>query len=294
MRILPTWYRQAHEEQMVDQLLFDDGGVLGPGQARLSWQEKFGMLQLAVRTHLPASGTPGAPARAIRRAGVVRALGLLGLLSGVLNFGISVAQSLWAPYPNEPNVLEVMTMWNLSDIVPIVALVLLAKEKRTSAKVAMGASLVSSWVCMLIVGVVPEWFLLQLPAAVAFACLCSGFHRDAPMPSVRRPAMWSAWAFAFPLGGALLHNGFLLTPWNNVMTVAAAVFGVRVVAFIRGDAALGRALSLFAFLLAPTVAVIYYSAPRLYLESCSIAGALLLLSVLLPVGRASIPSARLL
>ncbi|MDT7787298.1 MAG: hypothetical protein QOF58_5717, partial [Pseudonocardiales bacterium] len=86
------------------------------------------------------------------------------------------------------------------------------------------------------------WSAFQLPSLVTFGCLCLGFHRDAPTPPARRLLWWGGGAVLLGVAGGFA-TGLVL------IVIALITVVVRVVAFVRGDFVLGRALSLFGVLL---------------------------------------------
>ncbi|HUQ57637.1 hypothetical protein [Lentzea sp.] len=229
--VLPRWYRQDREEEMVGIFLADRTDDLDLEHGWPGWGETWAVLGLAVRTHLAAGAALGGGVR--WRGEVVRALGMIGLLVGLLQAGASVTGSgLSGPGSG-------MLVLNL---VPVAAFVALLAGKRTTAKVLAFVAVATG---LLLGPLMGTWLLFQLPAVVTFACLCLGFHREAPTPPAGRLAWWG--------GGALLL-GLVAGPWLGTVAVIAVLVVVRVVALVRGDFVLGRALSLFAVLeLGPVV-----------------------------------------
>jgi hypothetical protein len=115
---------------------------------------------------------------------------------------------------------------------------------------------------------------------LTFLCLCLGFHKDAPTPPVR-PLVW--WA-----GGAVvLGLAEIVAMGSGVLVLAAAVLGLRVYAYVRDDALLGRALSVFAVVFGGSAAITYIPAPPEYQKYVVVAAALLVISAAAPVRRAS-------
>jgi hypothetical protein len=205
------------------------------------WGEAAAMLGLAVRTHLAAG--VNVPAKAVWRGEVVRALGLIGLLLGVFYAGAAIS-SLSIAYGN-PEWAPVITWWRFLELAPLVAFGALLSGRRTLAKVAAFAPVVLTVQTLVQSGHVFLWGAFQLPAIVTFLCLCLGFHREAPTPPARRLLWWG--------GGALLLGllgGF--ATGTGLLAIALITLVTRVVAFVRGDFVLGRAVSLFALVqLAP-------------------------------------------
>ncbi|MCP2244387.1 hypothetical protein LX86_003117 [Lentzea aerocolonigenes] len=240
LKVLPRWYRQDREEEMVGIFLADRTDELDLEHSWPGWGETGAVLGLAVRTHLAAGAAlTNVPMKVAWRGEIVRALGMIGLLLGVFYAGASITSMVYAY--QHPEIVGGLTWMRVFDVAPIVAFVALLAKKRTTAKLA---ALAAALPAVVTVGPhIGAWLLFQLPSLVTFVALCLGFHREAPTPPVRRLAWWG--------GGALLVGvlgGFALGAF--VVPVAAVV--LRVVAFVRGDFVLGRALSVFAVLeLAP-------------------------------------------
>ncbi|MGE7059886.1 hypothetical protein ACQKHW_12005 [Staphylococcus hominis] len=242
LKALPRWYREDREEEMVGIFLVGRDDDLDLEHGWPGWGETQAVLGLAVRTHLAAgAGLTGVPAGVMWRGEVVRALAVIGLLVGVLYAGASIAGVvLESANPELPARSAGMVLF---DLLPIAAFAALLAGRRTTAKVVAFAAAVPA---LPVFG--PQagsWLLWQLPSLVAFAALCLGFHREAPTPPAARLAWW---------GGGALVLGVAAWVVPGPFVVAAALVVLRVVAFVRGDFVLGRALSLFAVLqLAPVV-----------------------------------------
>ncbi|MFI6102242.1 hypothetical protein ACIA8G_42390 [Lentzea sp. NPDC051213] len=238
LRVLPKWYRQDREEEMVGLFLVERTDELDLEHSWPGWGETFAMLGLAVRTHLAAgSGMTQAPAKAVWRGEVVRALGMIGLLLGVFYAGGAITSMAFAY--NHPEIVNALTWLRVFDFAPVVAFVALLAGKRTLAKVAALAAVMPAFVSLADLQHILSWLAFQVPSIVTFVALCLGFHREAPTPPVRRLAWWGGGALLFGLAG-----GFALGA--GPLAVVLVTFIVRVVAFVRGDVVLGRALSLFA------------------------------------------------
>ncbi len=234
------------------------------------------MLGLAVRTHLAAgSGMTSAPTKAVWRGEVVRALGMIGLLLGVFYAGAAVT-SLAVAFGN-PEWAPMITGWRVLELGPVVAFVALLSGRRTLAKVAAAAPVVLTVVSLGQPGYVLLWGVFQLPHFVTFLCLCLGFHREAPTPPARRLAWWGGGALLLGLVGGVATG-------TGLIVIALLTMIVRVVAFVRGDVVLGRALSLFAVLQLAPIAFLFRG------EIAGIAiglGVLLVLTAVAPVRRPS-------
>ncbi|MFD5827011.1 hypothetical protein ACFWGZ_16190, partial [Lentzea sp. NPDC060358] len=235
LKVLPGWYRRDREEEMVGIFLAGREDDLDLEHGWPGWGETWAVLGLAVRTRFAAGAAPGASGAAWHGE-VARALGVIGLLAGVLQAGVSIqsaAVTSGLPGPGAGALYAVL---------PVAAFAALLAGKRTAAKLL---ALVSIGPGVLFGTFVGTWLVFQLPAIVTFACLCLGFHREAPTPPPGRLAWWG--------GGALLL-GVLAGPLLGTVALIAAVAVVRVFALVRGDFVLGRALSVFAVLeLGPVV-----------------------------------------
>ncbi|KOV89985.1 hypothetical protein [Nocardia sp. NRRL S-836] len=238
--VLPRWYRRDREEEMVGIFLAERTDELDLEHSWPGWAETWSTLGLAVRTHLAAGAAlTRVPDGARWRGEVVRALGVLGLLLGVFYAGAAITGL----------VLGEVTWVQLFELAPIAAFVLLLAGERTPAKVAAGLVVVPVAVALVDQAHVLVWAAFQVPWLVTFACLCLGFHREAPTPPARRLAWWGGGAVVLGLAAGLATGAGLLA----VVLLAVVV---RVVAFVRGDVVLGRALAVFAVLMLGPVAVL--------------------------------------
>lgn len=277
LRVLPRWYRQDREEEMVGIFLAERDDDLDLEHSWPGWGETWAILGLAVRTHLAAgAGLGSVPAKVMWRGEVVRALGMLGLLLGLF-YATAAVVNLVArsdgEYPLE------FALWRVLELGPFVAFGALLSGRRTLAKIAAAGPVLVAVVSMTLPHNPLLWGLFQLPSFVTLACLCLGFHREAPTPPVRRLAWWGGGAVALGvLGGVATGVGLISI---GLITVV-----VRVVAFVRGDAVLGRALSLFAVLqLVPLVFLVFADAGVFVLAGGL--AALLVLVAVAPVRRRS-------
>lgn len=240
LRVLPKWYRQDREEEMVGLFLADRTDDVDLEHGWPGWGEAAAMAGLAVRTHLAAGAAlANVPAKVVWRGEVVRALGMIGLLLGIFFAGAAVT-GMAVAYGN-PEWAPQVSWWRLLEIGPVVAFGALLGGRRTLAKVAAFAPVLLAVSSLGEYRYVLMWSAFQLPSLVTFVCLCLGFHREAPTPPARRLLWWG--------GGALLLGvvgGF--ASGLGLVLVALVTVVMRVVAFVRGDFVLGRALSLFAVL----------------------------------------------
>ncbi len=276
LKVLPKWYRHDREEEMVGLFLADRTDDLDLEHSWPGWGETGAMLGLAVRTHLAAgSAITQAPTKAVWRGEVVRALGMIGLLLGVFYAGAAVT-SLAVAFGN-PEWAPMITRWRVLELGPVVAFVALLSGRRTLAKVAAAAPVLLTVVSLGQPGYVLLWGMFQLPHFVTFLCLCLGFHREAPTPPARRLAWWGGGALLLGLVGGVATG-------TGLVVIALLTMIVRVVAFVRGDVVLGRALSLFAVLQLAPIAFLFGG------EIAGIAiglGVLLVLTAVAPVRRPS-------
>ncbi|MFI6102241.1 hypothetical protein ACIA8G_42385 [Lentzea sp. NPDC051213] len=271
LKVLPRWYRQDREEEMVGLFLAGRTDELDLEHSWPGWGETFAMLGLAVRTRFAAVGEQ------VWLGEVVRAVGVLGMLLG-LTYVVPSVYRTFAPQDT-----PVWTIgWLLWALAPLVAFGLLLGGRRTAAKVVSGLLLMPLALQVAMPGTGFTALLYQLPHVVTFACLCLGFHRDAPAPPARRLAWWG--------GGALVLGLAEMLVWGSGGTViAVAVFGVRVFALVRGDFVLGRALSIFGVLLLGPLAIMIAYGPRETAVFAVVAAALLVVSAAAPVRRVRVP-----
>ncbi|MDX8148668.1 hypothetical protein SK854_41585 [Lentzea sp. BCCO 10_0061] len=266
LRVLPRWYRQDREEEMVGIFLAERDDDLDLEHSWPGWGETGAILGLSVRTHLAAGAAlTSVPAKVVWRGEVVRALGMIGLLLGVfyataaiVNLAVGVA----GPFP----------VWRLLELGPLVALPALLAGRRTPAKVAAAAPAVLSVVSLGQPEYAVTWSVFQLPSLVTFACLCLGFHREAPTPPARRLLWWGG-------GAALLGvlGGF--AAGVGLLSVGLITVVVRVFAFVRGDFVLGRALSLFALLQLVPLVFLVVAGSEVFVPAAGLALLLVLVAV---------------
>ncbi|HEX8866592.1 MAG TPA: hypothetical protein VF821_13135 [Lentzea sp.] len=278
LKVLPGWYRADREEEMVGIFLAERTDDLDLEHSWPGWGETGSVLGLAVRTHLAAGAAlTGVPAKVAWRGEVVRALGMFGLLLGVFFAGAAIT-SLSIAYGN-PEWASEITWWRVLELGPVVAFAALLNGRRTLAKVAAFVPVLLAVSQLGEYRYVLMWSAFQLPSLVTFVCLCLGFHREAPTPPARRMLWWG--------GGALLL-GVLggVAPGLGLIAVALVTVVLRVVAFVRGDFVLGRALSLFAVLQLAPMAFLLVGGEVLILALPLVV--LLVLSALAPVRKARV------
>lgn len=276
LKVLPRWYRRDREEEMVGIFLAEREDDLDLEHSWPGWGETWAVLGLAVRTHLAAGAAfTGVPARVVWRGEVVRALGMLGLLLGLF-YAMAAVVNLVKGFPSsEP-------WWRFLELAPVVAFGALLAGRRTLAKVA--AALPLSLVVVAVgslgdPGYAVWWGMVQLSPLVTFVCLCLGFHREAPVPPARRLVWWGGGAVLIGVVGGL-------SAATGMFAVALVTVVVRVVAFVRGDFVLGRALSLFSLL--QLVSLLFLVVPAgTFLVPAGGLAVLLALSVVSPVRRRS-------
>jgi hypothetical protein len=237
LKVLPGWYRRDREEEMAGIFL---AGRRDPERGWPGWGETCAVLSLAVRTHLAAGAAlTNVPAKVVWRGEIVRAMGMIGLLISVFFAGAAITSTAFL-YDDAG-----LPWTRVFGVLPIAAFVALLAGKRTLAKVLMALAVLPGLIAFVDPIRMGVWALWQLPTLVTFLALCLGFHRDAPTPPARRLAWWGGGALVFGvLSGFASGLGLVLV----VLTIVV----VRVVAYVRGDFVLGRALSLLAVLeLAP-------------------------------------------
>ncbi|RDI32075.1 hypothetical protein [Lentzea flaviverrucosa] len=276
LRVLPRWYRRDREEEMVGIFLTERDDDLDLEHSWPGWGETWAVLGLAVRTHLAAGAAlTSVPAKVVWRGEVVRALGMLGLLLG-LYYATSAVVQVFTLFGGP----EAVPWWRVLELAPFVAFPALLSGRRTLAKVAAGAPALLSVVALGQPGpAVLMWTVFQLPSLVTFACLCLGFHREAPVPPAGRLLWWGGGAVTLGVvGGVAAGTGLLL--------LGLVTAGARVFAFVRGDAVFGRALSLFALLQLVPVVLLAVAWDEVVMSRAVLA-VLLVLAVVLPVRRRS-------
>ncbi len=223
LRLLPGWYRQQWEEDMVAAFL--DSWLTGDPEedaavlqfCRPSWAEVASVAGLAVRLHLRGPGTPRRYAwgQAIRRAVLTVMLAHAVLAVDILVFlawGRRLAGWLHV-LPSSLVVVPPPSVWPavyyLVNVAWIVIFVTLALGHYRTARVLAALAIIPGLVALLqaqFTGIMPApfgpwpfWILLDLAPVLAM----TAFHRDAP-PTARRP-----WLLALPAGYLLVCGPLL-------------------------------------------------------------------------------------
>jgi hypothetical protein len=223
LRLLPGWYRQQWEQDMVaaflDTCRSGDPGAdehlsqtAGPG-----WAELSSVVALAVRLHLTGPGTARRHpwGQAIRRAVLAVALVHAVLAVDVLVFLVWSRRLVgWLPAPTAGLVTAApggawVTVYYLVSVTWIAIFVMLARGQYRTARVLAALAIVPGLVALLqaqVTGIMPApfgrlafWFLADLAPVLAM----TAFHRDAP------PAAAGRWLLALPAGYALVYGPLL-------------------------------------------------------------------------------------
>ena len=221
LRLLPGWYRQRWEEDMVAAFL--DSWLTGDPEADEyitkaagpGWAEVASVASLAVRLYLGGAGAPRryfAWGQAVR--GAVLAVTLVQAVAGVFAL-VQMAWSRhlfsWLPAPPAtmvaaaPGGILPPVVWYLMACAWIVSFVTLVLGRYRAAQAIAALAIAPDLIRLLEgqftgrwpaphVGPWAFWVLLDLAPVLAM----SAFHRDAP-PTARRP-----WLLALPAGYLLV------------------------------------------------------------------------------------------
>ena len=225
LRLLPGWYRQQWEQDMVAAFL--DSWLTGDREADEyiskvagpSWAEVTSVAVLAVRLHLAGPGTPRRSAwgQAIRRAVLAVALMHALLAVNVLVFLMWGRRLVgWLPAPPASLVVAPGGVWDmvyyLVCLAWIVIFLTLAFGHYRTARVLAVPAIVPGVVALLqaqLTGIMPApfgpwifWVLVDFAPVLAM----TAFHRDAP-PTAPRP-----WLLALPAGYVLVYGPLLALP----------------------------------------------------------------------------------
>jgi hypothetical protein len=222
LRLLPRWYREQWEQDMVAAFL--DGWLTGDPEADdyisraagPGWAEVASVVRLAIRLHLGGPGTPRRYAwgQAIRRA-VLAVLLVHAVLAVNILASLVWSRRLvgWLPAPPGSLVIAPTGVWAtvycLVSAAWIVAFLTLALGDYRTARVLAALAIVPGLVALLqahFARAMPApfgpwdfWVLVDLAPVLAMAA----FHRDAP-PMPRRP-----WLLALPAGYVLVYGPVL-------------------------------------------------------------------------------------
>jgi hypothetical protein len=230
LRVLPGYYRDAWEEDMVAAFL--DSWLTGDPETdeqvlafcRPGWPEKASVAGLAVRLYLGGSGTPRryfAWGQAVR--GAVLAALLIHAAAGLGGIASVFLPASYQSLPRPPAAIVAgpsggawpPTVWSVIGGAWIVIFVALVLGYYRTARVAAGLAIIPSLVWLLkwqlAGGLVSPfgswafWFLIDLAPVLAMAA----FHRDAPPPA-RRP-----WLLALPVYYLLVSLPLLAASVNG-------------------------------------------------------------------------------
>jgi hypothetical protein len=224
LRLLPGWYRQQWEADMVAAFL--DSWLTGDpdadeyinGAARPSWAEQASVASLAVRLYL---GGAGAPRRYFAWGQAVRRTALAGTLVHAVIGLDPLVMTAWSRHlfrlPAPPASLVSASpggVWPTVNyavnVAWVVIFVTLALGNYRTARVLAALAIVPDLVALvqhqLTTGITPApfgpwafWVLLNLVPVLAM----TAFHSGAP-PTVRRP-----WLLALPAGYLLVYGPLL-------------------------------------------------------------------------------------
>jgi hypothetical protein len=223
LRLLPGWYREQWEQDMVAAFL--DSWLTGDAEADEypsevagpSWAEVASVAGLAVRLHFGGPRTPRQRAwgQAIRRAVLAVLLVHVVLAVDVLVFLVRSRRVVgWLPAPQ----VSLLTaapggawarMYCLTGVAWIVVYLALALGRYQAARLIAALAIVPDLVALLqahFTGIMPApfgswvfWVLLDLTPVLAM----TAFHRDAP-PAARWPCL-----LALPAGYLLVYGPLL-------------------------------------------------------------------------------------
>ena len=222
LRLLPGWYRERWEQDMVAAFL--DGWLTGDPEtdeyiskaAWPGWAEVASVAGLAVRLHLGGAGTPRRYAwgQAIRRAVLTVLLVHAVLAVDVLVFLVWGRRLVgWLPAPPGSLVVAPGGVWAavyyLVGLAWIAIFVMLAVGHYRTGRVLAALAIVPGLVALLqaqLTGIRPApfgpwifWVLVDLAPVLAM----TAFHRDAP------PAAPWPWLLALPAGYVLVYGPLL-------------------------------------------------------------------------------------
>jgi len=222
LRLLPGWYRQQWEQDMVAAFL--DSWLTGDPETdecvlefcKPGWAETASVAGLAVRLHLGGPGTPRRYAwgQAIRRAVLAVLLVHAVLAVNVLVFLVwSRRLASWLPAPPASLVVAPGGVWDtvyyLAGVAWIAIFVTLALGHYRTARVLGPLAIVPGMVALLqaqLTGIMPApfgpwifWVLVDLAPVLAMTAFHSGAPRAAP----------GHWLLALPASYVLVYGPLL-------------------------------------------------------------------------------------
>ncbi len=219
LRLLPGWYRQQWEQDMIAAFL--DSWLTGDPETdecvlefcKPGWAETASVAGLAVRLHLggPRTARRYAWGQAIRRAVLAVLLVHAVLAVNVLGFLVWSRRLVgWLPAPPASLVVAPGGVWDavyyLVSVTWMVTFVTLALGHYRTARVLAALAIVPGLVALLqaqLTGIQPAPFgpwIFWVLAGLAPVLAMTTFHRDAPPPA---PAPW---LLALPAGYLLVYG----------------------------------------------------------------------------------------
>ncbi|MCP2261318.1 hypothetical protein LX15_005039 [Streptoalloteichus tenebrarius] len=192
LRLLPRWYREQREQEMVDVLLAGTAEHDG-------WPERAECVSVAALAVRMRVGGVAAPPRVFAWGQAVRLLAVLGLLAHAVGAVLRLTESdafyrlrtqqtgsIASAFdlPARPSEWQVF-VGQVLPLLSVAALVLLLRGKYVWARVFAIGTLVPSVLDLFwhlsVRNFSPfAWMLDQLPLWVPVLCVLAGFHRDAP------------------------------------------------------------------------------------------------------------------
>jgi hypothetical protein len=275
LRLLPAWYREVWEEDMVSTFLATvdsdpEYAEYAVDYGRPSWSEVGSIVALAVRLRL---GSAGAPPRYAAWGEAVRLAVLSGVLVNAAGFAVGLVNMLWEAGllpmlpPSPVLALEVppphpytwQTALALLGALWLPAFLALVFGRwataRRLASLAVAANVVSLVATAVDTGPVSTSYFYDVLTSLLLVLAMSAFHRDAP------PVPRGSWLVALGAGIALvtglqvlhLSSTTVIPPldwiglWCVVLVAAAAVhLAARALGWLGRYSAWAPALSILA------------------------------------------------
>lgn len=179
LRLLPAWYRERREDEMVGTFMADREDELDLEYGWPGWGEAWAVAVLAVRSRLAA---PGGPPRAVAVGDAVRLVALLGVVAYA---AISVAGLVRAWLHSMVGIQVAVDAWVSMASITLVAggaAVALVLGRCAVAKLLAVVGLGYAMYTLVPYGVPWVLVLMDLPLIITVACLFAGFHNEAPAP----------------------------------------------------------------------------------------------------------------